>query len=210
MRLVTGAAASAVVMLALAAGVLAQEGAPADVAAKISGTWKLNVELSPAVTAPGRSGGRGRGGRASLAVGLAPLQRGGGGRGGGRSEGGSEASTELPAEEVIAQRVLQSFQQIPPDVTIAATVASVTFTEPTGHGTFMADGKTVEMNVEGAKIKVKTKWDKAALKQEFSTSRIKVIRAWSVDTANHLILAMKVESMMMISPETRAVFDRQP
>jgi hypothetical protein len=198
-------------MVACAWSVLAQEATPADVAAKISGTWKLNVELSPSVASPGRSGGRGRsrGGGASLAVGLAPLQRGGRG-GGGRSEGGSEASTELPAEELIGQRVLQSFQQIPTDVTIAATVTSVSFTDPTGHGTFMADGKTVEMNVEGAKIKVKTKWDKAALKQEFSTSRVKVTRAWSLDTANHLILAMKVESMMMNSPETRAVFDRQP
>jgi hypothetical protein len=196
--------------VALAASVLAQEGTPADVAAKISGNWKLNLELSPSVTAPGRGGGRGRsrGGGASLAVGLAPLQR-GGGRGGGGEPGG-EGGAEIPPEEIVAQRVLQAFQQVPTDVTIAATTSSVSFKDPSGQGTFAIDGKTVEITVEGSKIKVRSKWERAALRQEFSTSRRKVIRSWSLDAASHLILAMKVESMMMNTIETRAVFDKNP
>jgi hypothetical protein len=201
-----------VVMVTCGWSVLAQEGAPADVAAKISGNWKLNLELSPSVTAPGRSGGRdrSRGGGASLAVGLAPLQRGGGRGGGGGGEPGGEAGAEMPPEEIVAQRVLQAFQRVPTDVTIAATATSVSFKDPSGQGTFAIDGKTVEITVEGSKIKVKSKWERAALKQEFSTSRRKVIRSWGPDATGHLILAMKVESMMMNTIETRAVFDRQP
>jgi hypothetical protein len=116
----------------------------------------------------------------------------------------------VPPEEIIAQRVLQAFQQVPTDVTITASATSVSFQDPSGQGTFVVDGKNVELNVDGSKIKVKSKWDKGALKQEFSSSRKKVIRTWSLDTASHLILTMKVESMMMSSVETRAVFDRQP
>jgi hypothetical protein len=214
MRRMAGTLSMVVVMVACAWSALAQEATPADVAAKLSGNWKLNLELSPSVTAPGGSGSRGRsrGGGASLAVGLAPLQRGGGGRGGG---GGSEpgadgGGAEMPPEEIVAQRVLQAFQQVPTDVTIAATPVSVSFRDPSGQGTFAIDGKTVEINVEGSKIKVKSKWERAALKQEFSTSRRKVIRSWGLDAAGHLILAMKVESMMMNTIETRAVFDKNP
>ena len=114
----------------------------------------------------------------------------------------------MPPEEIVAQRVLQAFQQVPTDVTITATPASVSFKDPSGRGTFAIDGKTVEITIEGSKIKVKSKWERAALKQEFSTSRRKVIRSWALDAAGHLILAMKVESMMMNTIETRAVFDR--
>jgi hypothetical protein len=213
MRRSSGAASLVVVIVACAWSVLAQEGTPADVGAKISGNWKLNLELSPSVTAPGSSGGRGRsrGGGASLAVGLAPLQRGGGRGGGGGGEPGADGGgAEMPPEEIVAQRVLQAFQQVPTEVTIAATAASVSFKDPSGQGTFAIDGKTVEITVEGSKIKVKSKWERAALKQEFSTSRRKVIRSWGLDAAGHLILAMKVESMMMNTIGTRAVFDRQP
>jgi hypothetical protein len=209
-----GTASMVVVMVACAWSVLAQEATPADVAAKISGNWKLNLELSPSIAAPGRSGGggRSRGGGASLAVGLAPLQRGGGrgGGGGGGEPGADGGGAEMPPEEIVAQRVLQAFQQVPTNVTITATPASVSFKDPSGQGTFAIDGKTVEITIEGSKIKVKSRWERAALKQEFSTSRRKVIRSWGLDAAGHLILAMKVESMMMNTLETRAVFDRNP
>lgn len=45
--------------LLMIASVLAQDGAPADLAAKLSGAWKLNRELNPSISVPGRSGGRG-------------------------------------------------------------------------------------------------------------------------------------------------------
>lgn len=202
------------VMLPSAAGVFAQAQGltPADVAAKISGTWKLNLELSPSVPAPGRSGGRGRSGvgRGAFAVGLAVLQRGGRGGGGGGSEpGGGEAGAPMTAEEVAALRALEDFQQIPTDVSILATADSVTLNESSGRGTFAINGKTIEVPVGGATINVRMKWDREALKQEFWSVRRKVIRTWSLDSSGHLILTMKVETMMKV-PDVRAVFDRQP
>ena len=203
-----GAVVSLVLGVALTAGSLAQEG-PADAAARISGTWKLNVELSPALTSPGRSGGRGRSrGGGMFATRLAPLQRGGRGGGGGR-EGGGEGTIETPPEEIAAQRVLRAFEQVPTDLTITASVASVSFKEASGEGTFAVDGKTVELNVEGSKIKVKTKWDKTALRQEVWSTRRKVIRSWALDASNHLVLMMKVESLMANTIDRRAVYDRQ-
>jgi hypothetical protein len=115
----------------------------------------------------------------------------------------------VPAEEIAAQRVLQGFQQSPTHVSIIATAETVTVNENSGHGTFAVNGKTIEIPVDGATIKVKTKWAPEALRQEFWSVRRKVIRTWSLDAAGHLILTMKVESMTKI-PEVRAVFDRQP
>jgi hypothetical protein len=202
---------TALMLVTVAGSVLAQEGTPADTAARISGTWKLNRELSPSVSAPGRSGGRGgsRGGGPSFALGLAGLQRGGRGGGGGGSEPGGEAGAEMPLEEIAAQKVLRVFQQIPTELTIEATAAAVTFKDPSGQGTFAIDGKTAVLDVSGSKIKVKTKWDRAVLKQELSTSRRKVIRSWALDANNRLVLTMKVESLTMNTTESRAVFDRQ-
>ena len=199
-----------VLLVPPAAGVRAQVGTPTDVAAKISGTWKLNLELSPSVTAPGRSGGRGRSGvgRGSFAVGLAFPQR--GGRGGGGSEpGAGEASAPVSAEEVAAERAVQGFQEIPTDLSIIATAEAITVKENGGQGTFAVTGKTIDIPVGAGTIKVKSKWDREALKQEFWSVRRKVIRTWSLDPAGHLILTVKVETMMKI-PELRAVFDRQP
>src|SRR5262245_24740600 len=56
-------------------GVQAQKAGPADLAASLTGTWKLNRELSDSMAGPGR-GGR-RGGGASFAVAAPVLQRGG-------------------------------------------------------------------------------------------------------------------------------------
>jgi hypothetical protein len=208
-------ARAAVTVVAMAGSVLAQEGTPADVAAKLSGTWKLNLELSPSLTAPGRSGGRRgtrggglRGGGSSLALGMTALQRGGGGRGGGGLEP-VESGADLPPLEAAAQKVLQVFQQIPTDVTIAATATSVTFKDPSGQGTFVIDGKTAALDIAGSQIKVKTKWDGAVLRQEFSTTRRKVIRSWGLDARNLLVLTMRVESLTLNTTELRAVFDRQ-
>jgi hypothetical protein len=200
-----------VLMVPPTAGVLAQVATPTDVAAKLSGTWKLNLALSPSVSAPGRSGGRGPSGagRGSFAVGLALSQRGGRGGGGGSEGGSGEASAPVPAEEIAALRILQGFQQIPTDLSIVATADTVTLKEDSGQGTFAVNGKTIDLSVDGATIKTKTKWDRETLKQEFWSVRRKVTRVWSLDPSGHLILTMRVETMMKI-PDVRAVFDRQP
>ena len=57
---------------------------------------------------------------------------------------------------------------------------------------------------------MKTKWDKTALRQEVWSTRRKVIRSWALDASNHLVLMMKVESLMAYTIDKRAVYDRHP
>jgi hypothetical protein len=65
------------------------------------------------------------------------------------------------------------------------------------------------MNVAGAQVSVKSKWDKNTLKQEFSNSQAKLVESWGLDDAGHLVLTAKVESMTLQTPDQKAVFDRQ-
>src|ERR1700745_2812040 len=72
----------------------AQKTGPSDVAERVSGTWKLNRDLSDSLSAPGRGGRRGGGAMFALA---APIQRGG--------RGGADApasSADLTPEELDA------------------------------------------------------------------------------------------------------------
>ncbi len=56
---------------------------------------------------------------------------------------------------------------------------------------------------------MKSKWDKNVLKQEFSNTQAKLIETWGLDEADRLVLTAKVESMTLLTPEQKAVFDRQ-
>ena len=70
-------------------------------------------------------------------------------------------------------------------------------------------------------MKVKSKWDKKVLRQEFTNSQAKLTQTWGLDDAGHMVLTMKVESMTvnlgagadrptaLVSQERKAVFDRQ-
>ena len=70
-------AIAAVVSCAVAV-LVAQKSTPADVAAKLTGTWKVNRELSPSLgRGRGRGGGQAEAGQPRLV--LASFQRGGGG-----------------------------------------------------------------------------------------------------------------------------------
>src|SRR5262245_16581445 len=98
-------AIAAVVSCAVAA-LVAQKSSPADTAAKLTGTWKVNRELSPSL---GRGRGRGSGqaaaGQPRLA--LASFQRGGSG-----GRGGADVSTpaDLTPEEAANRAAAQSLQ----------------------------------------------------------------------------------------------------
>jgi hypothetical protein len=50
---------------------------------------------------------------------------------------------------------------------------------------------------------------RAELKQEFSNTQAKLIQTWGVDEAGRLLLTAKLESMTLVTPERKAVFDRQ-
>ena len=189
----------------------AQSGAPADVASKLTGHWKLNRELSPGLTTPppGRGRGAGDGRGALFAVAAPAFQRGGRGGGGGGAAGGGGADSPLMAEELAAQAALSIIQQVAEDLTIAASAESVEVTEPRGRSVFTIDGKNATVEVPGGSIKVKSRWDRGTLRQEFSSAQRTLKRSWSIDEQNHLVLTQHIESVALTTKDARAVFDRQ-
>lgn len=192
---------------ALAAAV-PQTSAPADLAARISGRWKLNRDLSPALADPG-PGGPGRRGRgAALAISAALSQRGGRGGAGGGGGGGIEMPF-VTDEEAAAQAAIRIIQQIPLELTIEATATELKIVEPRSELAFRIDGKNVPLEVNGGKIKVKTKWERAGLKQEFSSVQRSLVRTWSADASGRLVLAQRIQSAMFNTKEVQAIFDRQ-
>lgn len=180
----------------------------AAVAASMTGTWILNRALSPGLAspAPGREGRSG--GLPSFALVPAAFQR-GGGRGGG---GGGAPGIDMPepmAEERAAQAALAVLQQVPSELTIEATPAEIVFLEPRGRRVYKIDGKNASMAVPGGVIKVKSRWDRVTLRQEFSSTRQTLRRSWSIDADNRLVLVQHVESLTFNSKEAKAIFDRQ-
>jgi len=173
-------------------------------AEKLSGTWVLNRELSAGFAAPGRGRGRGglqrQGARFAAANMTAPAQRGGGGSG--------DASDLTPAQRA-EQAAMRELQQIDSRITIKAAADSVTFIDAHGERTYAVNDKASEVLIGGSPVKVKLKWDKQALKQEFSNSQAKLVQTWSIDGADRLVMTAKVESLTLVTPERKAVFDRQ-
>lgn len=189
------------------AGSGSQSGTPADVAAKMSGRWRLNESLSPGLAAPparGRSGGRGGG--PSFAVAAPAFQRGGRGGGGGDAGGGD---SPLMPEEIAAQAALGVIQQVPSELTLAVSADSADFVEPRGRSQFKIDGKTATIEVPGGAIKVKSRWDRGILRQEFSSSQRTLKRSWTIDDQAHLVMTQHIESINLNTKDARAVFDRQ-
>jgi hypothetical protein len=175
-----------------------------DPAAKLTGTWVLNRELSSGFAAPGR--GRGRGGQQrpaalfAMANATVAAQRGGGGSG--------DASDLTPAQRA-EQIAMRQLQQIDSRITIKASATEVTFTDTGGEHTFAINDKTATTFVASSPVKVKLKWDKQTLRQEFSNTQAKLVQTWTVDGADRLVMTAKVESMTLVTPERKAVFDRQ-
>jgi hypothetical protein len=117
-------------------------------------------------------------------------------------------SNLVPAEAA-AQAALSIIQQVPLELTIEATPAEIKVIEPRGQSVFRIDGKSTPIEVPGGTIKVKSKWDKASLRQEFSSTQRMLLRSWSVDSNGRLVLAEHIESVAFKSKETQAVFDKQ-
>jgi hypothetical protein len=192
------------VALALGVSVAAQNPSPADTAQKLTGTWTLNRELSKGFSAPGgRPGGPGRGG-ALFAVAPAFAQ----GRGGGGGQAAAGAGDLSPAEmaDINSMRQLQQIAEV---ITIAATENQITFSDARGERQYAINNKSTRLDMPG-EVTVKSRWDKATLKQEFSTAQSKLTQTWSVDENGRLVMLAKVESLRLRTPEQRAVFDRRP
>lgn len=177
------------------------------VAGKLSGTWKLNRDLSPAVSQPrGAGGGRGRGTLFSAAP-FAP-QRGGGGRGA-ATDSYTPTAQDLTPEEIAGDKALQQLQRVAETLTIKASAESITFTDPRGERVFAIRDKTEKLELEGAMLSVRTRWDKLTLRQEFSNPRRKLVQTWEPDEAGRLLLKVHVESMTFNTPDVKAVYERQ-
>jgi hypothetical protein len=160
----------------------------------------LNKELTSGFKAPeGRRGG-GRGGGLRLAMAPAIAQ--------GRQSSASDASDLSPAEAA-SMAAMRELQQLAEVITIKATPDQVVFEDPRGQRSYGLDGKTVKIMVGTAEVSTKSKWDKAALKQEFSTAQSKLIQTWEVDENGRLVLVAKVESLRLRTPDQKAVFDRK-
>ena len=104
---------------------------------------------------------------------------------------------------------MRQLQQIAPQVTIKASAESITFVDARGERTFAINDKTSKIEVAGAQVSVKSKWDKNQLKQEFSNTQARLVETWSIDDAGRLVLTAKLESMTLMTPDQKAVFDRQ-
>jgi hypothetical protein len=204
-EIIKAAAVGTIAAAMFAAPTLAQKAAPGDIAAKMTGTWVLNRELSTGFrTAPGRrGGGQAPSSSARFAVASAVPQRGGGG---GASP--SDAS-DLTPEQRAEQAAMLQVQQIAEQITINATPESITFSDARGERTYAVNDKSTKLQVAGATVNVKSKWDKATLKQEFSNTQAKLTQTWAIDDSGHLVLGMKLESMTLRTPEQKAVFDKK-
>jgi hypothetical protein len=200
------AVAGAVLLLATGVTAGSQNVTPAEAAERLSGTWAFNRELSKGFSAPGaRPGGPGRGG-ALFAAAPGPGQGGGGGGGQG---GAAQTASDMTPEEIAAANAMRQLQQIADVLAIKATAERVTFADARGERAYAIDGKTARIVVGGADVSTKTRWDKAMLRQEFSTPQSKLTQTWEVDKDGRLVLVAKVESLRFRTPDQRAVFDRR-
>jgi uncharacterized protein YnzC (UPF0291/DUF896 family) len=206
----------AAVLAMLAGVVVAEHGVearqPADVAAKLSGTWVLNRELSTGFGASGRGRGRGTppglqrpGSPTGALFAVAGIPQRGGGRGG----GAATDSTDLTPEQRAEQAAMRELEQIADRITIKASADSITFVDPRGERTYAINDKGSSITVGGTSVKVKSKWDKKVLRQEFNNPQAKLTQTWGLDDAGHMVLTMKVESLTLVTPDQKAVFDRQ-
>ena len=203
--------AIAVTGTGLIVGAVAQKLTPAEVAARLSGTWTINRELTSGFNAAGRRGGRGGGGNFSIGGNAARFgptasyaQRGGG-------TGPSTASdmSDLSPAERAEMAAMRELQQLAEVITIKATAEQVAFEDARGQRIYAIDNKNTKLTVAGSEVNTKSRWDKAILRQEFSTPSSKLIQTWEVDENGRLVLTAKVESLRLMTPEQKAVFDKK-
>ena len=104
---------------------------------------------------------------------------------------------------------MRELQQLAEVITIKATPEQVTFEDARGQRSYRWTERPSRVTVAGAEVSTKSKWDKAVLKQEFSTAQSKLMQTWDVDENGRLVLVAKVESLRLTTPDQKAVFDRK-
>jgi hypothetical protein len=213
LSITSGLATCALALGLLTAPLTAQRITPADLAAAISGTWKINLDLSPQFKQQG-------GGRQGAAGGFSSpfsqrgttalaLQRGGRGGGGG---GGGAAPGPADPREMAGQQALRALQSVGDTLTIAATADSVSFTDPRGTRTYAVDNKNVRLDVgNGAELTTKARWDGRSLRQEFIYGETKVSHQYELSRDGKQIeFTMRIDNFGGgVGRQAEAVYDKQ-
>jgi hypothetical protein len=204
--------AGSLVLFAAGLRVDAQKLSPAELASRITGSWTINLALSPSVkpagrSGPGRSGGGLPPGAAYTVSGIAPPppQR---GRGGGNDAPSPSGPGDLTPEERAELTAMNQVEQLAPAITIKATAETASITDSRGEESCAINGKSAKVDLSGARIDMKCRWDKDSLRQEFSSTRTRLTRTWGIDTNGHLVVKSRVETYGQSAKEATAVFDR--
>lgn len=177
---------------------------PADAAAKLSGQWKFNKDLStdtsdaeqpPASTSGGGSrggsGGGGGGGRGGGGYGGGRRGGGGiGGRGGSYGGGGGGRSSGGSQEQMLqAREVRRELLDAPALVTIIATATSATFTDNEGQiRKFTVDDKKESVDLGTVKMDVTSRWEGNALVQDVVAGTLKMTRKYQPTDEGHQLV----------------------
>lgn len=118
--------------------------------------------------------------------------------------------------DLAAMAAIRQLSQLSNEIAITAAADKITFVDGRGERSYAADGKNAKIMVGDAEVNTKTKWDKAALKQEFETqstdpsASAKLTQTWEVNGDGRLVLTAKIESRRLRTPEQKAVFDKKP
>jgi hypothetical protein len=198
MRIAKQIAAAGAIVAAATMPAAGQKTPVADIAKQMSGTWTINLSLSPAFS----PGGRSRGGGARTPA--LRFQRGGRGGGGGNTP---TSNADLTPAELAERTAMMKMRQIAPKITIAATAETFSLQDGRTEACTV-NGKNEKLTVDDVQMEFKCRWDKDKLRQEFATIRSKLIREWGVDASGHLLLKAKLEGIGQNTPEATAVFDR--
>ncbi len=198
--LIAGMAVVALAVVAAGPSLLAQKVTPASTAAQFTGTWVINRELSPQFAAPPSSPA------AAPAFAIAPMfQRGRGGGGGG-------FTPTLTAEDRAGMAAIQELQQVASTIQITATPDSIAFTDPRGTRTYPVNNKNEAIEMNGATINTKSRWDKQTLKQEFVSGESTLTHTWELKNKGTR-LNFKWQLLNMNNPsayrEAKAVYDKK-
>jgi hypothetical protein len=202
-------------VLALGAVTFAQRLTPAEAAAKLTGTWQINFELSPQFApraggagAPGAPAGRGSQqqyfstGAAGFGRTQAPqFQRGGGG----------PAASMSPADKA-GRTFITGLRAAGATLTFKASADSVTLNNGRGERTYAVDNKSTKVDVDGAIVTIKSRWDNRTLKQEFVYGEDRIAHDYELNAeGTRLTWKMVSSSMSNLGPptEAKAVYDKK-
>lgn len=206
--LIAALSGCALIVGTFATTVAAQRMTPAELATALTGTWKMNLELSPQFKAPagrqGAAGPLGTPGTRTSGSALA-LQRGGGG-------GGGAAAAPPDPREAAGQLALRNLQQVSDTLIVAATADSVKFTEPRGERSYVVDNKNIKSDVgSGAEMTTKSRWDNRTLRQEFIYGETKVSHAYELNPDGRRIkFTMRIDNFSGgVGRQAEAVYDKQ-